>query len=219
MKLSLSITTKGLVLVSIPLLFQLVFIGILAYMQWMHTAAERGADHSREVRAQLRTVLQMMVDAETGLRGFNLYNDRSFLEPYQQAIQELPEELLRLKQLVRDDPAQAARAAEVETKALAILTWEADTERLIVKNQHSRKQALPVERGLEEKRRMDAFRREVAGFLAAEETIETQRDNSLTQSREWFYGMLLMGGLAAVLLTVAAPVCFSGGRSAGASPC
>ena len=51
MKLSLTITTKGLLLVSVPLLFQLVFIGILAQMQWRHATAEREATHSREVRA------------------------------------------------------------------------------------------------------------------------------------------------------------------------
>ena len=150
----------------------------------------------------------MMLNAETGLRGYNLYNDAVFLEPYEQAIQELPETLLRLKELVRNDPTQSARAAEMEAKVLAILAWEADTKKLLIEDHNSRKRPLPEQRGREEKRRMDEFRSEMTEFLAAEETIENKRDNELAQARAWLYGVLLIGGLAAIALTVALGLLF-----------
>ena len=48
------------------------------------------AEHSQQVLAASDAVQRLTVDLETGLRGWQLTNDRQFLEPTQQAQRELP---------------------------------------------------------------------------------------------------------------------------------
>lgn len=66
--------------------------------------------HARELVEQqirsLRNVESLLVDAETGQRGYVITGRDNFLEPYRAAIAELPRELPRLEALYAAEPAQ-----------------------------------------------------------------------------------------------------------------
>ena len=49
---------------------------------------------------------RILVDAETGIRGYAIINKPEFLEPYQEAEQSIPPQLVRLTNLVADNPQQ-----------------------------------------------------------------------------------------------------------------
>lgn len=67
--------------------------------------------HTLEVLNELDTTLTLILDAETGQRGFVITSDESYLEPYEDAIQNLPEHLTQLEALIADNPRQQARLA------------------------------------------------------------------------------------------------------------
>src|SRR5277367_855403 len=62
--------------------------------------------HSDEVLQNSNTDERMVIDLETGLRGYLLTNQRLFLEPYFQARVGLAAQLPRLEQLAGENPAQ-----------------------------------------------------------------------------------------------------------------
>src|SRR5438876_7096021 len=99
MPLGLTIFSKGLILVSIPLLFQLAFIWLVADMQATSAEAQARSSHSKEVLTQTQVVLRSLLDAETGSHGFLLTEDPLFSAPYQQSVREIPSALPELQQL------------------------------------------------------------------------------------------------------------------------
>ena len=60
-------------------------------------------------------VLAVLVDAETGQRGYIITGSSSYLEPYSNSKEHIDEALRQLKTLTRDDPAQQANISEVNS--------------------------------------------------------------------------------------------------------
>ena len=56
-------------------------------------------EHSHEVRLSLAEILLVMVDAETGQRGFVVTGDEAFLEPYRSATAAVDRSFDRLRKL------------------------------------------------------------------------------------------------------------------------
>src|SRR5438477_12843716 len=83
----------------------LLFIVGLSYRQWLqYTVANAQAAQTREVAGSVDRLLLALVDAETGQRGFLLTGEDRYLEPYNQAIQAIPNELSKLNALLSARP-------------------------------------------------------------------------------------------------------------------
>src|SRR5258705_3777723 len=106
---NLTLFHKGLVLVSIPLLFELVFILLVSSMQNEQRDAQQLAFHSKAVLNQAQVLQRNLLDAQIAWRGYLLTGDSAFKEPYLHAGREVPEAAATLKRLVSDDPAQGQR--------------------------------------------------------------------------------------------------------------
>jgi PAS domain S-box-containing protein len=68
-------------------------------------------ERSHEVRAQTLRVFSLLQDAETGQRGFVITGDEGFLEPYNEAEQQLAKQLATLERLYR---AEGSHGEEME---------------------------------------------------------------------------------------------------------
>ena len=90
MRVNLTIFRKGLIIVAVPLLFQAVFIGVVAVLEAGNAEASKWSLHTKEVLGQAEIVLTRLLNAETGLRGYMLTGDPIFAEPYDSAAHELP---------------------------------------------------------------------------------------------------------------------------------
>ena len=78
------------------------------------------ADEIVALQVANRDVLQDMTDAETGLHGFGISEDRSSLLPYELAMNWLPQDQYRLLDLAEG---RRDLSAAVETQQLAIRRW------------------------------------------------------------------------------------------------
>ena len=109
----LPLRAKGLVVVALPVA-GLLTATAFAYLVQQRTVEEQAAaTHIVRVRSQIQTVLTLLLDAETGIRGFALSQDERFLEPYSEAFDRLPGALASLEELVGDNPSQLSRAQRV----------------------------------------------------------------------------------------------------------
>jgi signal transduction histidine kinase len=68
-----------------------------------------------------RDVRRLLIDMETGQRGFIITGEPRFLEPWEIGRRTLPERLATLRRIV-DDPGQAKRAEQLETDSLAYIS-------------------------------------------------------------------------------------------------
>jgi CHASE3 domain sensor protein len=77
----------------------------------------RRVEHSRQVLQEIHATLSALQDAETGQRGFIISGDESFLDPYDEAVQMLPQRLAALRALLSEEPEQLERFERAERLA------------------------------------------------------------------------------------------------------
>ena len=99
--------------VLLPLVLLLLLALVLAWQIQRTLREQRRIDHTDRITAQLNELERLVVDQETGLRGYQLTRDPTTLEPYQNAEGALHTTLDRLLLLVREDPDQLARLRKI----------------------------------------------------------------------------------------------------------
>jgi PAS domain S-box-containing protein len=113
--------TPEVVILCISILI-VVAIGSLSYINAKRaqaTSEELGM--TRAVLTLNGELLSALKDAETGQRGFLLTGQQQFLEPYNQALSVIPEQLKRLELLVQRSPDQRAQMKAIEPLVAAKL--------------------------------------------------------------------------------------------------
>jgi two-component system, sensor histidine kinase and response regulator len=85
----------------------MLLIAIVSYRnaQWQ-IETSRSVTFTQAVIAELRGTMGTIVDAETGQRGYIITGDETFLEPYNLALTQINGHLLRLSELLADNPTQ-----------------------------------------------------------------------------------------------------------------
>ncbi|MDJ0763679.1 MAG: response regulator [Myxococcota bacterium] len=76
--------------------------------------------HTHEVISEARSIEKLMVDMETGQRGFLITGEEAFLDPYEQGKRDYTKTLAHLRSLVTDNPPQLKRLDEID---LLIAKW------------------------------------------------------------------------------------------------
>jgi signal transduction histidine kinase len=144
------------------------------------------------------TLEKHVIDIETGLRGFVITRDESFLEPSNEARAALPRTARELERLVADEPVELARVRRI-VRAL---------------NEYMRQDALPlvsavrrndpsvrsVERNVEAKQRVDALRAGFNSFREAERTRLSKRDADVDQAASRATAAAAVGVTGSILL-------------------
>jgi len=87
-------------------------------------------DHTQQVIKTSGNLLQSMIDAETGMRGYVATEKPAFLDPYNAAIPNIGKDINTLKQLISDNPIEVRRVDSINKLVhdqLAILKTNIDT--------------------------------------------------------------------------------------------
>jgi signal transduction histidine kinase len=202
----LTILSKGLILVAIPFLSQIGFIGLIAWMRMQGREAERMSLHTKEVIAQAHTVYGKLVEANDAVRGFVLSRDPLFAKDHQEASYGAHLEIEKLKGLVEDNQTQAASADQLADHAGQFLTWLDDTLRLAA-NQRD----LDRSRSLEGRHELDSLRQEITTFLEEEGRLYGVRHQNVERSWAGLDRAILGGVLVTLLSTGLLAITFGRG--------
>jgi two-component system sensor histidine kinase/response regulator len=158
--------------------------------------------HSDEVLESSNADERMVIDLETGLRGYLLTDQPRFLEPYLQARVSLDGQLPQLEILVKNDPAQLLRAEQI---AAAVSSYERSyLEPLVNSGRLTENQKVAsTQKG---KLLVDAMRRRFTSFAAVQETLSRERRRGATTSAHAARVLAIAGFalLALLLLLLAA---------------
>lgn len=102
--MSLKLSQKGLVIVLVPLAFQLLFMSVLA-------AALQNAEnvilrerHARAVSSESNALFKNIMDTELALYMYGSTNSESALDRFKQLNKQIPEQISTLKTLLRSSP-------------------------------------------------------------------------------------------------------------------
>ena len=106
--------------VLLPLILFGILAGSLVFQLGKMNAASVWVLHTDEVIDEARILQTLLLDMETGMRGFLSEGDSQFLHPYAVAKPELEPILKSLEQLTSTKPEQVAR---VHTLNLSVKKW------------------------------------------------------------------------------------------------
>ena len=182
-------------------------VGLGAYHQGRrNVAAEQLVSHTFEVLGELNTTLSLMQDVETGSRGYVISGEESYLEPFNNAVRLVPQEIQHLRQLTADKPEQQRRLDALEPLiSLRVRTAEANIVARTTRGPSAAEQTLSKGPG---KRSMDAIRGAIAEMATAENQLLQHRSDELRASNAQTLALfmalviLLAGLLTAVLFLV-----------------
>ena len=92
--------------------FTLAVIAVISYFNVNRQFESDGwVKHTYEVRGKFTDLVEGLIDAETGVRGYIISGDEDFLEPYTSALVSVPAVLKDLRKLTADNPHQQQRLA------------------------------------------------------------------------------------------------------------
>jgi PAS domain S-box-containing protein len=174
-------------------------LGVVAYTCRAALGYDRLNDQvqrTHEVKEELSAVLRLVVDAETGQRGYLITDDPVYLEPYQEAIAQIEARLARLDSLTKNSAPQQQRMYElrrIEQDELAVLHQTVQLD----------KEGRDLEAGQlmlsgVGRQRMDQFRRVVTDMEKEEDRLLAMRA-TLANRGQW---TIVLACLAIAVLSV-----------------
>jgi CHASE3 domain sensor protein len=104
------IRVQGRITVGLPLVAVLISAVLAIVGNYQRVAIETDIQRKFEMSATLGELTTLMVNAETGMRGYLLTGQSEFLEPFDQATGELPATMARLTELATAEPGEEPRA-------------------------------------------------------------------------------------------------------------
>ncbi|MDB6060789.1 MAG: multi-sensor hybrid histidine kinase [Verrucomicrobiaceae bacterium] len=168
--------------VAVPLAFGLVsvlfFIVIVNYLLTLG----RWVEATDRIIGSSNLLLQLFIDHETGSRGFVITGRDEFLEPYLNAQRRVQPLIMTLKQQVADNEQQKQRLDSMYDN---YLRWREVAEAAIDLKRTGKSLDTIIASG-RGKRLMDEMRRQSGEFIAEEESIKADRNES---AHTWVVGL------------------------------
>jgi signal transduction histidine kinase/CHASE3 domain sensor protein len=170
----------------LPLLLMLLLAGIL-FGQIDHlTHSMDWVNHTDQVIAQANYTEKLIINQETGVRGYLITGNRQFLEPYQKSRGAIASTFDNFRQLVADNPSQVQRLTKVRS---LYNQWSEYAQQMIsLKQQAGNYQAESI--NLQGKQLMDSIRTEMVSFIQTEERL---RNNRTRMAQESSRSLIIIG--------------------------
>lgn len=178
----LPIRIRGTLIIAIPVTCLFTTLSAFTWLKVSLIEDEEWVQHTQIVRLETKRLLNSLLDAETGVRGYGLTFREEFLTPYNQAINIIPDSLERLQYLVNDNPEQTLLLQEIKSitqENLEIFNQKITLQSDIKQLQDSPEIWVPADalyEWLEEgKATMDEARLLIDRFAEAEENLLEKR--------------------------------------------
>ncbi|MGH9551848.1 MAG: PAS domain-containing protein, partial [Terriglobales bacterium] len=114
MKPTLKLSQQALILVSVPLVFQLLFIGVLVYLLALSEREAAVLDHSKAVVSSAENVRKMAYEASVSMMLYGFSHSAAARDSFEKLWAQLPEQYDKLAEAVKDDPNEKRRMDEMK---------------------------------------------------------------------------------------------------------
>jgi PAS domain S-box-containing protein len=179
----------------LPILLLLALAGFAAWQILRSASALQAIDRSDEFTTQLIELQKLIIDQETGLRGFQLTSDPAMLAPYQAAMGSINKSFDSLHQQLSGRANQNQRLAVARDR---YQLWLGFAESLLNKDPATLKDPQLNQRG---KHLMDNVRAAMDDLLKAEAHVRKRRsDEALGLERHEFITLVAVALVVGILL-------------------
>lgn len=170
---------------ALALVLPLILMSILAASligQVSHlTAVMQWVNHTDRVIAQANHTEKLLIDMETGLRGYLVTGNSEFLEPYQKANSAIAPTFDQLSRSISDNPAQLQRLKKLQSDSQQ---WQRYAQQMLaIRKQGGDYQAYAI--NAQGKILMDTIRSQMASFLNIEQALRDTRTHTVQKTTQW----------------------------------
>ncbi|MCP1576709.1 methyl-accepting chemotaxis protein [Herbaspirillum rubrisubalbicans] len=185
----------------------LVLLVSVAYVNFARLGAANDMnDHSYEVRAEMRLMLESLINIETGARGFALTGVEASLEPLQQGLAGFKQHYEKARQLTADNPAQQQRLQQVADAQQRWMSTAIEPaialRRAVREGREEMGKLIALAQSGRGKTEMDNMRAIFADMERAESQLLQQRSDAADQMEALTGKTLIIGGIISVLLAM-----------------
>jgi signal transduction histidine kinase len=202
------LTTKGLLLIAIPAVFELSLLSAIVKAEADAEAAERSGQHSQAVLAQASRVLEPVLVESVKLRGAVAANDTSFSTPISMWM-DVDRRIDRLVDLVSDNPSQVARAVQIRQAVQNYRQWSDRVQDLL----RSGRRADLAERfrALTTADVLDRVRAQIVSLQTEERRLDVMRLSAAEAARAQQQTLVLTAVIGSIVLVALAVWLFTRG--------
>lgn len=173
-----------------PILLLLVLAAFVLWELVQSSRAFRALDLSDQITTHVVELQKLIIDQETGLRGFQLTRNPAMLDPYHKAELEIPKDFANISALLSGRPNQQQRLATLRDRYQLWLAFAEDT---LAKPSKALTSPAFDEQG---KTLMDNVRVTGHTMLEAEARVRKQRSNSILALQKQEFLAILVAALA-----------------------
>ncbi|RZL56425.1 MAG: response regulator [Variovorax sp.] len=166
-----------------------VFVSLILYL----LSVIGWVEHTDRVTRNASEMQRLSVDLETGMRGFLITGDETYLQPYESAQPRLAAGLESLRRMVADNPAQVERIERIATLQTA---WNRYADEMIALRRNGGDYAAAVRAG-RGKRISDDMRTGYMNFVNFEQTLRFQRNTEANNTSWVVIGLFVFFTVAA----------------------
>jgi signal transduction histidine kinase len=198
-KFSLQLKDKALILVAVPLLFELVFVASLTILLRQAETETLRESHSKLILAESNGVLRNFIDAGMALYMYQLSDSQTFLERFRDLSENIPEKIKTLRVMLRDSPNQAEALDRVERVSNAGLKILGQASMLISEGQS----VSQLSNSRQELNNMiQELMSEVQRFSKEQEKAEHVNPEAAAQAKELVVRWLAVGIMVNIVIAV-----------------
>jgi CHASE3 domain sensor protein len=166
----------------------LILVGALSFRGMVRNGEDRvWVTHTYLVLEKLDGVLANLVDAETGQRGYILTGEESYLEPYNDGIKHVHENVKELREMTADNPGQQRAIDRLEPLIVARLLTAQD--RISIRRGKGLEAGIEGIRTSPGKQQMDQIRAQIAEMKLEEDRLLKLRSEEANASSRTTSGL------------------------------
>ena len=191
------LTTKGLLLIALPAVFEVALLSGIVKAQADAADAQRWAQHSQNVLAQTALVLDPILVDAVRLRGAVASNDAHFATP-PSTWTGVDQQIDRLGALVSDNHGQVQRAGQIRAAVARYREWATQVETLL--RDGRRDDVLDLFRDLSRYDALDRVRAQVTSFQVEERRLDVVRTAAAEAARTQQRALAVAAVVGSILL-------------------
>lgn len=209
--LNLKLSHKGLILVSVPLITGLIFLGILSVLLRQAEIEVQRQVRSKAIISQANTLSKLFYDAGVAMGGYSITKSPLFSDRYDKIVRQIPQDLQELKNLVGDNSRQQQILQNLQGITVTGLKILGEAKAAIDDNRVDVAQFRARHMYKEIRSLADRLQDELRGLTEDERKIESESPETQNKSRAAVKIFIVVGVVFNILLTVALALFFSRG--------
>lgn len=184
----------------LPFVLLIIFLvlAVIGFVFYQGTVSLQEAitweKHTQDTLLRLDETLTLTLDMETGVRGFIITGNDTYLQPFNRGKNNVGENLSRLRSLTADNPTQQQRIAGLE-RVLSELV-KSLSERVAIRREKGFEGSYPQISDSQSRRLMDEARNSIDQLKTEELLLLTEREQNLDRSLRRIIWIFIAGCIA-----------------------